>query len=185
MNSSKPDHTNRVSRSIELNIGYASIFAVTAAAGMLIYVLITIANILAREVFHNPLNGVYEVGGLIIGVVVASSFSVAFASEQHVRVSLVVSVVRRSVRRAIEVFAALITLCFLIFLSVYFTGYAWENFAIGERTIVAGVPIWPFLAIMAIAFVYAAFAHLVVLVGHVARCSSRKGSESSTIGKSD
>ena len=153
----------RLEKLQEYNVRCASWYAIITACGMLALVFMTTTNILMRELFSSPLNGVYEVGGLIVGVVVAASFPVAFATEQQVQVKLLSTLAGKKTTAFFDLFAALVTLTGLAFLSFYFFGYFWENFHIAEKTVVAGFLLWPFLALIELSFVFALLSQLLVV----------------------
>ncbi|NQV54724.1 MAG: TRAP transporter small permease [Rhodospirillales bacterium] len=121
-------------------------FAFLGLIGLVALALITITDVLMRWLFNSPIDGVADVGRLIVAVVIASFFPVAIAERHHVSIGFLGNLVGPQGAAWLDTLAALVTSVFFILLGWQFVLYTIDLQVNGETTWLLGLPVAPWWA---------------------------------------
>ena len=130
----KLDHlAQRAGRGLAL-IGLLGLFAL---AGL------TIADILLRWLFSNPIHGVSDIGELIVIFMVAACFPAAFANRQHLTFRVVGGWLGWRTNELLECLGHLAALLFVTIVGWQLWRYTADLWSNGQTTWLIGIPMWP------------------------------------------
>lgn len=104
---------------------------------------LVIADVLLRWLLSAPIDGVAEISKLLVAVVIASFFPLSLAGRQHIAIDLLGSRLPAGLRRAVEGFAAGVTLVVVALVAWRLILYTDETARSGETTWVLGWPVAP------------------------------------------
>src|SRR5690606_873450 len=107
--------------------------------------LLTVGDVAGRYLFNRPITGTYELTGLFAALAVFFGFGFAHIAKQHITIDLVYSALGLRVRRALDVFATIVTVGAVIALAWELRHYAGRMDAGNYTTSVLKVPIGPFV----------------------------------------
>ena len=122
------------------------------AGGYILFcmMLLTVCDVIGRYVFNSPITGAYEVTETMM--VTAVFFFIAYTQTQkgHIAVDLVVIMLPRKIRVAIDIITHLMSLC-ILFLLAWMNILRWlELMARNEHTPIIHLPVSPFVLIIAL-----------------------------------
>jgi TRAP-type C4-dicarboxylate transport system permease small subunit len=122
------------------------------AGGYILFcmMLLTVCDVIGRYVFNSPITGAYEVTETMM--VTAVFFFIAYTQTKkgHIAVDLVVILLPRKIRMAIDIITHLMSLCILILLT-WMNILRWlELMARNEHTPIIHLPVSPFVLILAL-----------------------------------
>ena len=122
------------------------------AGGYILFcmMLLTVCDVIGRYVFNSPITGAYEVTETMM--VTAVFFFIAYTQTQkgHIAVDLVVIMLPRKIRLAIDIITHLMSLC-ILFLLAWMNILRWlELMARNEHTPIIHLPVSPFVLIVAL-----------------------------------
>lgn len=107
--------------------------------------MLTVADVAGRYLFNRPITGTYELTGLFAALAVFLGFGFAHMAREHITIDLVYSAVGPGMRRALDVFATVVTVGAAVVLAWGLRHYAGRMDAGGYTTSVLKVPIGPFV----------------------------------------
>ncbi len=139
-----------------LNAGGASAarwLALIGLIGLVGLALITIADVLMRWLLNSPMDGVADLGRLIVAVVVSTFFPLALAERRHISIKFLGNAVGNRGRAWLELFSALVTMVFFTILLWELFKFTEELFEAGETTWILGLPVAPWWTV-ATAFMF-------------------------------
>ena len=158
---------------IDAITGRASTWLVWLGAVILVVMTVmTFADVVGRYAFNSPIVGAVETTELFMGVIVYLGMAMTTHSRGHISVDLLTANVGPQARRVMAVFADLISVVFVSFLS-------WELWRVARRTLdsnlltqVWEVPVYPAAYVMAAAssvMVLVLVLQLLATVGQLSR----------------
>ncbi|NKN38180.1 TRAP transporter small permease [Agrobacterium sp. a22-2] len=118
-----------------------------AGAGVVLLMGFAVATLLdgsSRSLFNNPIDIVRDLGGMIVGVSLASFIPLAFLERANIEVTFIDGIVPPQVGRLLALFAAFVTLAFMTVFAWQFLQNARNFQAAGEVTPMLGYPRAPF-----------------------------------------
>ncbi len=118
--------------------------ALVGVAGMLVFALATVVDVTLRKVANTPIPGFYDIGQLVLVVVVAASFPVVIASRSNLVIDFLTGSFPPRLRRALAALGGLLMLAFLALLTWRMGFYAAELAQRNSITINLGMPTAPF-----------------------------------------
>lgn len=117
--------------------------ALVGLVGLVVLAMLTIADVMMRWLFSDPVDGISDLYRLLVAIVVASYFPSAFAERGHIAIEFLNAIMPRAGRKALGVFASLVTLAFTCILGWQFILYCLEIHEAGETTWLLGISITP------------------------------------------
>ncbi|MBI1201227.1 MAG: TRAP transporter small permease subunit [Rhodopseudomonas sp.] len=128
-----------------------------AAIALVAMMLLTIADILMKNLFHRPINGVFELVEFLMVVAVFFGLADVFLSQSNICVDVADHLVAGRARTAIALFGTLASLAFLLILGWAMLAPAWDTVVYPQDTQEIGIPLiayWvPILAGVAVTIV--------------------------------
>lgn len=120
----------------------------TAALGMIAIVGIIVTSVLMRKLANTPLHFTEEIVGLLLSVSLFLGLPMVTLKAKHVRVSLIVNLVSGKGRRALQIAALLVGICFFAWLII--ETIPWFEFAFKRnlKTETARILLYPWMALM-------------------------------------
>lgn len=118
-----------------------------AIAGIMVFLIA--ADAIGRYVFNHPIQGVLEVTELMMVFIVFLAFAYVESKNGHVRVDLVVSLLPRKLQLYIEGLVTLISLGVIGIMAWQSILYSIELRQGGNITASLGIPVSPFLLVVA------------------------------------
>jgi TRAP-type C4-dicarboxylate transport system permease small subunit len=94
--------------------------------------------------FHWPLPGSTELIGVIQVVMVAGGLAISKAAGNQIFIDLVMGAVPKRVKAGLEVFSALLGLALFVIIAWQIYLYGLSLFRSGTKTLLLGVPLYPF-----------------------------------------
>ncbi|MDH4095327.1 MAG: TRAP transporter small permease [Betaproteobacteria bacterium] len=153
----------------------SSVARVCAFLGMLAlvaFVLMTIADVLMRWLFNNPINGVADTGPLIVAIVAAAFFPYSLVGRHHVSIGFLGSFLGARAMVWLEAFASLVTWIFLVLLAWQIVRYTVELRQLGQTTWVVQIPIAPWWMVVSFFVVVCAVVQLGIVVAAFSRAKN-------------
>ena len=117
--------------------------AVLGVFFLLMVALLSVADIIVREIQGRPIRGANDIARLLTIIVIAACFPAGLLERRQIKVSLMGSLLPPLANRALEVMGALLTLLMFAFIAYYVTLYAQRVTASAEYTMVLNAPIAP------------------------------------------
>lgn len=126
---------------------------------------------ISLNLFNQPVPSMLEISENLLAV--AAFLALAGASDQHIRVDLIVNRLSAPVRRALAWFATLVCLCVFTLIAWRMWGLALDSYAIGEKAVALfRFPIWPGKLLAAFGVSVAAAQYLLDLMSRSAHDKS-------------
>jgi TRAP-type transport system small permease protein len=151
--------------------------AVLGMLALLVFILMTNFDVLMRWLFNSPINGVSDVGPLVVAIVTAAFFPFALTERHHVSMGLLGDFLGPRARLWLDAFAALVTWAFFVLLAWQLTRYTVELHQLGETTWVVQIPVAPWWSVVSFFMVVCAVVQLGVVVAESYRARNRRDSE--------
>jgi TRAP-type transport system small permease protein len=117
--------------------------ALLGLIGLVVLALLTIADVMMRWLFSNPIDGISDLYRLLVAVVVASFFPSAFAERGHIAIAFLSAALPPRGQKFLTVFAAFVTFAFTIVMGWQFIRYCFEVHEAGETTWLLGISVTP------------------------------------------
>lgn len=117
--------------------------ALLGLVGLVVLAMLTIADVMMRWLFADPLDGISDLYRLLVAVVVASFFPSAFAERGHISINFLSAILPRAGRKAVAVLASFVTLAFTCVIGWQFIRYCLEVYEAGETTWLLGINVTP------------------------------------------
>jgi TRAP-type C4-dicarboxylate transport system permease small subunit len=131
----------------------ALVFAGAAALGMIAIVGIIVSSVLMRKFANTPLHITEEVVGLLLSVSLFLGLPMVTLRAKHVRVALVVDMLKGKWHFVMQIVALLIGICFFVWLIV--ETIPWFEFAFKRniKTETTRILLYPWMALMPISLI--------------------------------
>ena len=144
--------------------------AAIAAIALSLMILITLADVVGRYCFNNPVPGTWEIVGFLLIWAGTWGWGYCQMSKSHITVTVVLDRISRRGRAIIRTFAYLLGLMGFSFIS-------WQTFLLakkyyfltqGNETLTLGIPFAPFMLMMSISAGLMALVLIVDIVHSIA-----------------
>lgn len=119
-------------------------FSDVAALALVAMMLLTIADIVMKNLFHRPLSGTFELVEFLMVISVFFGMPEVFRSQSNICVDLIDHLVNICTQAAIRIFGALSSLLFLLILAWAMLGPAWDTVAYPQNTQEIGIPLFAY-----------------------------------------
>ena len=144
-----------------------------AVLGLLVLILFaaaTLADGLLRSLADRPIDLVDDIGSYVVACAVASCFPLAQLRHANITIEIVGIALGPRVRQALRAFAAILVAVTMVAMARQLLIYASHEASGGDSSVMLGIPTSPFWYVVAVMFVIAAVAQLLVAVLELARC---------------
>lgn len=142
----------------QLTLGLSDVAALATAA----MILITIADILMKNIFNRPIHGTFELVEFLLVCIVFFGIAEVFRSSSNICVDIVDQLLSAGTVTACKVFSALSCVFFLVLIGWAMIGPAWDTVTYPQWTQELGIPLYaywiPILAGTGLAIIAAAAA---------------------------
>lgn len=148
---------------MNLIIRISRIMAAVGAVSLFGMMAVTVIDVGGRELFLKPLNGAFEIIGILL--LIAGTWGMGYCEmlKMNIRIGLVTDRFPERVKALLWILTFIISGAMAVMI-------AWRSFIktedlftakLGNRTDTLGIPLWPFTAMMALGFLWAGFIFLV------------------------
>lgn len=155
----------------------ARLCAFCGMLGLVAFILMTNVDVLMRWLFNSPINGVADVGPLIVAVVVASFFPFALAERYHVSIEFLGNLLGARAHAWLETLAALVSLVFFVLLAWQIILYTIDLNALGQTTWVVQIPAAPWWAVVSFFLVLCAAVQLNIFLAQFSRAKTGRDAD--------
>jgi len=114
------------------------------SAVLFLLMMITVIDVIGRDLFDAPLRGGYEMSGLILMALFFCGLPFATAARQHITVGLIDGLVPDRVRRGLDAIACLASAIALLIVSYYVLQKGLSSMRYQEATMFLRLPLGPF-----------------------------------------
>lgn len=135
-----------------------SILSMIAAVAMM---LLVTADVFMRRALNQPIFGAYEVGKVLLVIVVFCGVAYVMSVKGHVVVDTLVRLYPKSLQRVVTAFAYLLSLIIVALISWQSVVYGMDMVRVGETSVLLRILVSPFIFIVAFG---SAILFLVILV---------------------
>lgn len=125
------------------------IMDIMAATAVLLTMLVIVANIIMRSVFHNPLTGIMDYVMILTAVTIALALAACAVQNGHIAVDLVIDKFPVKVRNVIDTLTSLTSLVFWTLAAVFMLDYANNMAVTGTLFPTTQLPFAPVLVVIA------------------------------------
>lgn len=140
-----------------------------AGWGVVATMVLVVVNIILRTIFNTPIQGVYEVVGFIVAVVIAFGLAWCAVQKSHIAIEFIVEKLPQKVQRVISLVSGLLINVLLLFTSYRVLLHGFKVISTGEVSATAQIPFYPFIFMVAIGFLLLFFVEFVNLMKGVAK----------------
>ncbi len=145
--------------------------------GLVALALMTIADVLLRWLFNSPLDGIADIGRLMVAIVIASFFPIALAERHHITIGFLGKFLGRRADAWLQAFASLVTGVFFVFLGWQFILYTTELHTSGETTWLLGLAVAPWWGAATLFLLFCVPIQLLVVVSQFRAATRRNLSD--------
>lgn len=135
------------------------LMASVGAISLFVMMAITVTDVGGREIFLKPLNGAFELVGMML--IIAASFGIAYCQviKLHIRIGIVVDKFPKRLRELCWILTLLIGggMCGLIGWQGLLKMIDLLTSTLGNKSDTLGLPIWPFMMVMTLGFLWTCF----------------------------
>jgi TRAP-type C4-dicarboxylate transport system permease small subunit len=147
-------------------IGLGATRALSVAGLLLLMVLaaMTLADGLLRWLANRPIEGVRDLGAVIVAVAVCCCIPVGLMERANISIRVAKDLLGERASRVLDAFAALAALAVIGAMAWEFTVYAGKIARVGETTWILKIPTAPFWYVVAAILWLAVLVQLIVLI---------------------
>ena len=155
--------------------GLAATRALSAAGlvALMFLAVMTLADGLARWLANQPIEGVRDVGAVVIALAISCCLPVGLMERSNITIRLVQSLAGPAVGKVFDAMAALLVAVVVVAMAWQFFVFAGKVARAGETTWVLKIPTAPFWYGVSLILWCAVAVQLVLVVLEVARCLGR------------
>ena len=128
--------------------------AFIAAVCLFVMMILTVADVCGRYFFLSPIEGTFELVGILL--VIAGSLGMGYAqiNNQNIRITVIADRFKPRAQTGLFILAYLIacTTSFLIMWRGWIRGWEYIFRDLGSTTVTLGLPFWPFMLMLSIGF---------------------------------
>jgi TRAP-type transport system small permease protein len=147
----------------------SSIMAAIGSATLAVMMLLSVADVIGRKFFLHPIQGTAELVGILLVIASGTGLGYAALTRSHVRISIVIDRLSSRGRAAVDVISYLICVVASGIISWQSSLRMYEYIfrELGGRTAILAMPIWPFMLVMVIGFVWLTVIFVILLISSV------------------
>ena len=156
----------------------ARLCALFGMLALVVFVLMTIADVLMRWLFNSPIDGVADAAPLIVAIVAAAFFPLSLTGRHHVSIGFLGSLLGPRATVWLVAFASLVTWVFFLLLAWQIVRYTIELRQLGQTTWVVQMPIAPWWGVVSFFIVVCVAVQVRVVMAEFSRAKNwRNGGE--------
>ena len=121
--------------------------ALFGLVGLVVLTVITIADVLMRWLLNAPIDGVADIGRLIVAINISAFFPLALAERHHIAIEFLGKALGPRIHAWLDAIGAAVTSVFFLLLGWQFILYTGELQSSGETTWLLGIPVAPWWAV--------------------------------------
>jgi len=140
-----------------------------AVAAMVVVAGALTADLLGREVLGSGIFGAQRVAVYATVVAGLIGFALATAENRHLRVQAIDRLLPRRWDGALDRAASVVSAVICLWLAWFAWRFVGQTFAVGERSMTLGIPVWPIQIVLPYAFASAALRHLAFAISPALR----------------
>lgn len=125
------------------------IMDIMAATAVLLTMLVIVANIIMRSIFHNPMTGIMDYVMILTAVTIALALASCAVQNGHIAVDLIIDKFPVKVRNIIDTLTSLTSLVFWTLAAVFMLDYANNMAVTGTLFPTTQLPFAPVLVVIA------------------------------------
>ena len=146
---------------------YAFLVSIGATA-LIVLTLLTVADIIGRYVFNQPIKGTIEISQQIMAYVIFFGMAYTLVKGAHVRISIALDQFPHRLRMTAEIITDIIGIFFCGLLVWGSWNQFWDSFVVWELMPAAiNIPWWPAKLAMPVGFFFMALQFFVYIVSHL------------------
>ncbi|WP_121066244.1 TRAP transporter small permease [Chachezhania antarctica] len=111
--------------------------------GLMILSVATMADVIMRAVFSDPIYGLSDLIEIVTPPIVASCLPVALAARQNITIRFLGRALPSRMGQGVELFGQLAVLCVVTGIAWQVSAYAWNMYDHGQVTWLLHLPAWP------------------------------------------
>lgn len=152
----------------------SGIMASIGSASLAVMMCISVADVIGRKFFLAPIEGTAELVGIFLVIAASMGLGWCMLTKGHVRISIVMERMPKKLQIVVDIISYLIGLAAtgIIIWQASIRMYEYFFKTLGGITPILGLPIWPFMLVMVIGFIWLAVIlviHLIASIREVAR----------------
>lgn len=152
--------------------------ALLGMLALVAFILVTIADVLMRWLFNDPIDGVADTGPLIVAIVAAAFFPYSLAGRHHVSIGFLGGFLGPRATVWLDALASLATSAFVLLLAWQIVRYTLELRQLGQTTWVVQIPIAPWWMVVSLLLLVCVAVQLSVVLAAFSRAKNwRDGGE--------
>lgn len=130
--------------------------AAVGAAALFVMMLLSTADVIGRKFFMHPVQGTAELVGILLVVTASLGLGYTALLKGHLRIGIIMDRFSPRGQAAFDIFAYIlcITASAIISWKASLRMYEYIFKELGGRTPILAMPIWPFMLVMTIGFVW-------------------------------
>lgn len=148
--------------------------------GLVGLALMTIVDVLIRWIFNSPIDGVADIGRLMVAIVIASFFPIALSERHHITIGFLGKFLSARADAWLQAMASLVTAVFFVFLGWQFIVYTEELHTSGETTWLLGLAVAPWWAAVTVLLLFCIPIQLLVVVSQFGAATRRHRPDADT-----
>jgi TRAP-type transport system small permease protein len=118
------------------------LIAVIGLAALVVLAIVSVLDILGRELFRTPIEGFSDIADLLVVFAAAACFPVSLAERHHVAVRFIGQLHWR-LREALELFGHVLLLTVFALIFCKLTVFAADVYRSSQTTWLMHIPVWP------------------------------------------
>ena len=144
-------------------IRVSRVMAAVGAISLFLMVIITVIDVGGRDIFLKPLNGAFELVGILL--VIAGTWGMGYCEilKMNIRIGIIAERFPKKGQEILWILTFLIggVVAGLVTWQALIKTYDLFVATLGNRTDTLGIPVWPFMLMMAIGYGWAGFVFFV------------------------
>lgn len=125
-------------------------FEVSMVVMLTVMTLIIGMDVILRVFFDTPIRGTHDLVGLCLLLLVLLGLPHSWRGGYHVRMDMIYNNTPKSLRRAVDVFAAITAIVFGLLLAYQAARYIPHFIKVGSSSVTLEIPYWPFTIVILI-----------------------------------
>ena len=146
----------------------------TIAMGILAFMMfLTAGDVFLRYIFNRPITGAYEIIEYLMAILVSFSVTYCAYEKAHITVDIFIEPLSKRIRILINLIAACISFIFFLFITWQTFKYILDEIQSNLTSSVLLIPVYPFIATVAVAFVILCIVLLVQILSHASEVGKK------------
>lgn len=151
----------------------SGVMAAIGAATLGVMMLLSVADVIGRKFFMHPIQGTAELVGILLVIAASTGLGYCALIKGHVRIGIIMDRFSPRGQAAFDIFAYILCIAAsgIISWQASLRMYTYIFKQLGGRTAILAMPIWPFMLVMVIGFVWLTVILIIHLVTSIKEVS--------------